>query len=334
MKTLISRKSLSLTTKMKSFQSQRLQIFDQGERHSMSGIRATIFGATGFMGPYVGAALGYISSDLIFPHNHRYPYDDDLKELKLCAASGQAFLVRHMNFEDLKMIDRVIANSNVVINMVGPRKNIKYIKEFEYINVLIAKRIAEACRRNPNVIRLIQFSACGAAKNSPSADLSTKAIGEEAVLDAFPNATIFRPTTVYGMNDYFTRLWLTERNFFYNFNIVTDDCTAKRQPILVHDVASAVLNALKLHETCGKTYELGGPHVYSRLEIYDILHNLIVRPPKLAYFPYETALKIARIMPNWDFLSLDTIIKNRLDIVVDPKARKIDELFVRPVNFT
>lgn len=27
------------------------------------------------------------------------------------------------------------------------------------------------------------------------------------------------------------------------------------------------------------------------------------------------------------------MLKNKVDIVVDPKARKIDELYVRPVNF-
>jgi NADH dehydrogenase (ubiquinone) 1 alpha subcomplex subunit 9 len=52
-------------------------------------------------------------------------------------------------------------------------------------------------------------------------------------------------------------LWLTERNFWYNFNVVTDDCTAKRQPILVNDVATAVLNALKLEKTAGKIYDIG-----------------------------------------------------------------------------
>jgi hypothetical protein len=36
----------------------------------------------------VGAALGYIGSDVIFPHNHVYAYDDFVKELKLCAGSG------------------------------------------------------------------------------------------------------------------------------------------------------------------------------------------------------------------------------------------------------
>jgi uncharacterized protein YbjT (DUF2867 family) len=30
-----------------------------------------------------------------------------------------------MNFDDPKMLDRVIANSNVVINLVGPRLGVK-----------------------------------------------------------------------------------------------------------------------------------------------------------------------------------------------------------------
>jgi NADH dehydrogenase (ubiquinone) 1 alpha subcomplex subunit 9 len=74
-----------------------LHIFE-GDRHSVSGVRATIFGATGFIGnlkkigPYAGAILGYIGSDLIFPHNHEYIYDDDVKELRLCAGTGYAQL--------------------------------------------------------------------------------------------------------------------------------------------------------------------------------------------------------------------------------------------------
>ena len=70
------------------------------------------------------------------------------------------------------------------------------------------------------------------------------------------------------------------------------------------------------------------------LDIYEIYHNIIVRPPKLAYFNHDWAVKIAKIIPNWQHFNLDTIIKNTVDIVVDPKARKIDELYVKPVGFT
>ena len=62
------------------------------------------------------------------------------------------------------MLDRVIKNSNVVINMVGPRKWVKELNDMERINIDFAKRVAKvlnfkyiykACARNPNVIRLI-----------------------------------------------------------------------------------------------------------------------------------------------------------------------------------
>jgi len=133
--------------------SKKLNIYDGGGRGSVSGIRATIFGATGFVGPYAGAVLGYIGSDVIFPHNHEYIYDDDVKELKLCAGSGYTHLgnilkfklkiiVKHFDFDDPNMYDRVIKNSNVVINLVGPRNKVKKREEFDYINIEISRRIA------------------------------------------------------------------------------------------------------------------------------------------------------------------------------------------------
>jgi len=39
---------------------------------------------------------------------------------------------------------------------------------------------------------------------------------------------------------------MEEREYFHYFNMVFDDCKAKRQPILINDLAQAVLNALKL----------------------------------------------------------------------------------------
>ena len=93
--------------------------------------------------------------------------------------------------------------------MVGPRKWVKDQDLMETINIDYSRRIAKACARNPNVVRLIQFSAAGAKIDSPSLDLRTKFKAEQEVLDNFPNATILRPTTVYGVNDYFVRHWYT-----------------------------------------------------------------------------------------------------------------------------
>jgi hypothetical protein len=66
-----------------------------------------------------------------------------------------------MDFDDPKMLDRVVENSNVVINligninylliMIGPRPKVKAREDFEYINIELSKRIADACARNSEV---------------------------------------------------------------------------------------------------------------------------------------------------------------------------------------
>lgn len=74
-------------------------------------------------------------------------------------ATGFEFnLVKHFDFDDPDMYDRVVRNSNVVINLVGPRLSCKRRDEMEYINIKIAQRIAEACKRNNSVVRFLSYS--------------------------------------------------------------------------------------------------------------------------------------------------------------------------------
>jgi NADH dehydrogenase (ubiquinone) 1 alpha subcomplex subunit 9 len=204
-----------------------LHIYDQGSLNSISGIRATIFGATGFIGPYVGQQLGKIGSDLVFPHCNTHLFNDEVKELKLCAVSGMAFIQRGMDFDDLDMIDRVVRNSNVVINLVGTRKHKKMLSEHEEANIKVASRIADACKRHEQVARLIHVSALGQSPDSPSLDLRTKHFGEMEVRDRFSQATIFRPSTVFGAEDYFVRIFYDYYRHFYNYVPVPDNCLAQ-----------------------------------------------------------------------------------------------------------
>lgn len=117
---MLKRTSLNIQkiSSRRCFSNKELFIYDPGHggmRNSISGIRATIFGATGFTGKFVGAALGYISSDLVFPSTRTYRMDDQVKYLKLCANLGQSFIVREMNFKNPKMIERVMSTSNVSV---------------------------------------------------------------------------------------------------------------------------------------------------------------------------------------------------------------------------
>ena len=147
------------------------------------------------------------------------------------------------------MIENMVKNSNVVINLVGPRKKIKKREDFEFANIEVAERIAHACKKH-GVLRLIHFSAAGADPNSDSLDFQTKFEAESVVKKIFPDVTIFRPCTVFGENDYFASVIRRQVSYFFNkYSFVFDDCKTLKQPIKESDVANCVLNALKLDES-------------------------------------------------------------------------------------
>lgn len=216
-----------------------------------------------------------------------------------------------MNYKDEKQIDKMIKNSNVVINLLGPRHKLKKREDFEFINIEVAQRIAKACARN-GVHRLIHFSAAGAEANSTSIDFQTKFQAEAIVKKAFPNVTIFRPCPAYGLNDNFASIIRGQLNFFWNkFVIVYDDCSTKKQPIRNADLAKCVINALKLQESKGKTYELGGPHALTMLEVHEIMFNIMKMRPTLAYMNPEPLKVIAKYIYNWPYFSTELFNKSK-----------------------
>lgn len=231
-----------------------------------------------------------------------------------------------MDFDDLDMIDRVVRNSNVVINLVGTRKHKKMLSEHEEANIKVASRIADACARHENVARLIHVSALGQDANSPSLDWRTKHFGEMEVRDRFPGATVFRPSTVFGAEDYFVRIFYDYYRHFYNYVPVPDDCMAKTQPLHVNDFSQCFLNALKMKDSVGSTYELGGPHVLTLLECYEILYNLMGREPKLAHVNKEVVLKMAQTVRNIEWFSMEQVVKHGLDNQVLLKEKSVKSI--------
>jgi len=60
---------------------------------------------------------------------------------------------------------------------------------------------------------------------------------------------------------------------FNRMNFVIEGMDEEVQPVFAGDVATAMINALKLEESIGQTYDLGGPHTYTYNEIYEIFAN-------------------------------------------------------------
>ncbi|XP_058045996.1 NADH dehydrogenase [ubiquinone] 1 alpha subcomplex subunit 9, mitochondrial isoform X2 [Ahaetulla prasina] len=220
-------------------------------RSSVSGIVATVFGATGFLGRYIVNHLGRIGSQVVIP----YRCDEyDLLYLRPMGDLGQLIFME-WNSHDKDSTRRALENSHVVINLVGrdwETRNFKYEDVFISIPRDIARLSKEA-----GVEKLIHFSHLNSDSKSPSKYLRTKAEGEKVVREEFPDAIIMKPSDIYGREDRFINTYAEMRRYGGVPMIGFGKKTVK-QPVYVVDIARAIMNAIKDPDSKGKTYALVG----------------------------------------------------------------------------
>ncbi len=87
--------------------------------------------------------------------------------------------------------------------------------------------------------------------------------------------TVFRPSVVFGPEDQFLNKFAFLQRIFPVIPLAMPD--AKFQPVYVGDVAKAIVNVLDLDAANGKTYELGGPSVYTLEELVAYCGDVIGR---------------------------------------------------------
>lgn len=169
-----------------------------GGRSSVSGAIVTVFGNTGFLGRYVVNSLGSIGSQVVIPfRGDEYVYN----HLKVMGDLGQIIPIP-WDIRDPDTIYEAVKHSDAVVNLTSakwPTRNFS----LEDVNIKGAKRIADISRA-AGVKRLIHLSIAGTDVDSDCNFLRTKSIGEEQVKEAFPSATILKPTILCGMEDLFT----------------------------------------------------------------------------------------------------------------------------------
>src|SRR5262249_3201313 len=104
------------------------------------------------------------------------------------------------------------------------------------------------------------------------------------------------------------------------------------QPVYVADVADAVMRALADPGTCGKTFELGGPRVYTFRALMEYLLAETDRKRWLIDIPYGLAnfqATLFELLPNPP-LTRDQVSQLRHDNVVSPQALTLATLGIRP----
>lgn len=157
-------------------------------------------------------------------------------------------------------IASAFAGADAVVNLVGA-----FAGDLDAIQGRGAGRLAEAARA-AGVQAFVHISAIGADAESPTDYARTKAEGEAAVLAAFPDATVLRPSILFGADDNFLNMFAGLISMLPGLPVFGPQ--AKLQPLFVDDAAEAVAAALAdpiAHG--GKTYEIAGPEVLTMLDL-------------------------------------------------------------------
>lgn len=207
-------------------------------------------------------------------------------------------------------IANALAGADAVVNLTGTFARNAYWQVHEAGARTIAKAASAA-----GIGAMVHFSAIGADPQSPAEYGQSKAAGEAAVREAFPNATILRPSTLFGREDQFVNRFagLIAAAPFGIVPVLRGE--AKFQPAYVADVAEAVAVALADPGTHGgKTYELGGPDVLTMTELNRWIGHEIGRDPVLVEVPDAIGSILASLpgtpitSDQWKMLGRDTVV--------------------------
>ncbi len=282
----------------------------------------TVFGGSGFIGRHLIRRLA--KSGAVVRIATRNP--GKAAFLKTAGAVGQIVPFATDCGKD-ESVARALQGADVAINLLGVLYE-RGSQSFQAVHVDAAARIARLAKA-AGVGRLVHLSAIGADAASPAAYARSKAAGEQAVLAAFPTATILRPSIVFGPED----------NFFNKFAAMAQKAPVlpligggktRFQPVYVGDLADAVVAALDLDSAKGRTFELGGPRIYSFKELLELMQKDIQRHRPLVTLPWNVAESLAGFLEKIPVLApaltRDQVAMLRRDTVVAQGALGFKDL--------
>jgi uncharacterized protein YbjT (DUF2867 family) len=177
----------------------------------------------------------------------------------------------------------------------------------------------------------VQVSAVGADPDSASAYARSKAEGERAVREAFPRATILRPSIVVGPRDGFFNRFAAMARVLPALPLIGGGRT-RFQPVYVGDFADAIVAALERDDAPGRIYELGGPQVYSFADLMRYMLQVIGRRRLLVPISFELAMLQARLLELAPAppLTRDQVELLKTDNVVAGDALTLVDLGITP----
>ena len=286
----------------------------------------TILGGGGFIGRYLVRNLTKKNYRCII--STRKPFEKGY--LKTQATPGAIELIKWNpnNFSELK---EAIKNSDVVVNLLGILYETRKQK-FYNIHTNIPDVISKICSES-DVKKFIHVSAIGANENSKSLYQKSKYQGEVKALNNFKNTIIIRPSVVCGTEDNFTNLF-SKLSILPVIPLV--GINYKFQPILVNNVADAIVKSLEINNNEGKIYEIGGPKVISFGNMVKSILHTINKKRIVVSLPMPIAkiqTTITDLLPIPPILTKDQCkILSEADNIVSNNHQNLNDLDIKPLD--
>ena len=247
----------------------------------------TVFGGSGFLGRHLVRALAKRHYRIRVAV--RRP--DLSGHLQPLGRVGQIHAVQ-ANVRYPRSVEAAARDADVVVNLTGILFE-RGRQRFDAVQGFGAEQIALAAAAHG--ARMIHVSAIGADENSPSDYARSKALGENVVRAAMPDASVFRPSVIFGPEDDFFNRFAFMARFLPALPLIGGGET-RFQPVFVGDVAEAVARAVDGNVKPATTYEIGGPEVRTLKQLMEYVLAVTERKRLLVPLPFALAKLQARFL--------------------------------------
>lgn len=289
------------------------------------GRTVAVFGGTGFLGRRVVRHLlgrGF-RARAASRHPERAP--------PLFEPDGAGAAAVGADVHDEASVASALVGASGAVNAVGLYVERGGRETFRAVHVEGAARVARLARE-AGVERLVHVSGIGADPASASGYIRARGEGEAVVREAFPGATLVRPSVMFGPDDRFLTVLARLLRILPVCPLFGRGRT-RLQPVHVEDVAEAIARVVADAAGAGHPcYELGGPRVYTYADLLRGVADRIGTRPRLLPLPFalwEALAFLAEFAPGAP-LTRDQVALMRRDNVASRDLPGLRELGIAP----
>ena len=285
-----------------------------------------VFGSTGFIGRSITKRLLQNGDKLICPVRNA----SRVKRNILSGDIGQIEVIE-FDIHNLEEIKTLIANSDLVINLIG----ILYEKNnlsFELVHYLLPKKIAYYCElyKKP----FLHVSGLGSTFQTKSNYLISKKMGEEFIENNNTNHIIVRPSTVYGEEDNFFNLFGKMAKILPFLPLIKNGMT-KFQPIYVNDLSLLIFNLLNNFEKHkNSNIAAVGNEIFTFKEILSHIFFSLKKKERYFYIPSFLAIiqgKVLEKLPK-PLFTYDQYVTLSHDSVSEGSQKLVTEILKQDLS--